>query len=115
MSLGSAHRGLSAWIIQRVSSIYLAAYMLYVGIHLAISPPAGYAAWKAWTSGGGVRAATALFAVALLAHVWVGLRSIWMDYLWRASVRMVVSLLSAVAMVWLAAWAFEIIFWGMRP
>lgn len=115
MSLGSAHRGLNAWLVQRVSSLYLGAYMLYVGLYLVLSPPSGYVAWKAWASGFGVRAATALFLIALLSHAWVGLRSIWMDYLWRAKLRMLVSLLSAVALLLMALWAIEIVFWNMRP
>jgi succinate dehydrogenase / fumarate reductase membrane anchor subunit len=115
MSLGSAHRGLSAWVIQRVSSLYLAAYTLFIGINFAAFPPSGYAAWKAWASGSGIRIATALFVVALLSHVWVGLRSIWMDYLWHPRLRMFVSLLSAAAILGLAAWAVQIVLWDMRP
>ncbi len=114
-NLGAAHRGLNAWLIQRASSLYLAGYLLYAGWQLLSSPPAGYAAWKALASGAGMRVATALFFVALLAHAWVGLRSVWMDYLRPAAVRLAVSLLSAAALMALALWAIEIVFWSMRP
>lgn len=113
--LGSARRGLSAWLIQRVSSLYLAGFVLYGALRLMVEPIGGYGAWKNLMAGGGVRLAFALFFIALLAHVWVGLRSVWMDYLKPPALSFTVSLASALGLLALALWAAEIVLWDMRP
>jgi succinate dehydrogenase / fumarate reductase membrane anchor subunit len=113
--LGSARRGLIAWLIQRVSSLYLAGFALYVLWRVAVAPIRDYAAWKAWTAGGGVRLAVALFWLALLAHAWIGVRSIWMDYMKPPALRFAVSLASGLGLLVLALWAAEIVLRDMRP
>jgi len=72
--------GTRAWLMQRLSALYLLVFTLYVLVQLATGVPHSYEEWHAWMAGGGVRVAVLLFFVALLVHAWVGLRDVVIDY-----------------------------------
>ena len=106
---GSAHRGLGEWLLQRLSALYLAGFTVWLAAWLAIAAPADYVAWKAWMAAGGVRLAFALFFLSVLVHSWVGMRSVFLDYLKPLWVRFVVQLLLAFGLLALAFWAAQIL------
>ena len=106
---GSAHRGLGEWLIQRLSALYLAGFLLWLALVLCISPFADYAAWKAWFGGGAVRLAFAVFFLSVLVHAWVGLRSVFLDYLKPYWLRVAAQLLTALGLLVLAFWAAQIL------
>lgn len=106
---GSAHRGLGEWLAQRLSALYLAGFALWLVARLAMAAPADYVAWKAWMAAGGVRLAFALFFLSVLVHAWVGLRSVFLDYLKPLWVRFVAQLLLALGLLVLAFWAAQIL------
>lgn len=107
--LGSAHRGVAGFLIQRVSSIYLAIFTIYLIGYLILSPVTDYGAWTAYFSSGAVRLAWGIFIASLLAHVWLGLRSIYMDYVHATRLRFTVSLITAFILIALAFWAAQIL------
>lgn len=88
--MNRAIHGLRGWLLQRLTAVYLLAYLLYFLGHLALSPWHGYAQWHAWMQRLPVHIATLMFFVALLLHAWIGLRDVVMDYVhpfaWRLSV-----------------------------
>ena len=102
--------GLRAWLVQRVSAIYLAVFLVYAVAQLLVAPPAGYAEWHEWLGSPAMNVATLLFFVALLLHVWVGLRDILIDYVPVTTVR--VALLSVVGLGLVACglWAAQVLF-----
>ena len=108
-SSGSAHRGLGEWILQRLSALYLAGFALWIAIRLLLQAPADYLAWKAWMATGGARLAFALFFLSVLAHAWVGMRSVFLDYMKPLWVRSVAQLLLAFGLLALAFWAAQIL------
>jgi succinate dehydrogenase / fumarate reductase, membrane anchor subunit len=108
-SLGSAHRGMTAFLVQRVTSLYLGGFTIYLIVHLLLNPMSDYARWTAYFASGAVRLAWALFVASLLAHVWVGLRSIYMDYLKPMWLRFTVSLFTAFGLIALAVWGAQIL------
>ena len=106
---GSAHRGLTEWFLQRVSSLYMAGFVVYAVVSLSLAPVHDYPAWKAWFAAGPMRLAWALFFLSLLAHAWVGLRSIYMDYLHPLWLRFSALLLTAFGLLALGLWAAQIL------
>lgn len=106
---GSAHRGLGEWLLQRLSALYLAGFSVWVVMWVAIAAPADYIAWKAWMATGGVRLAFALFFLSVFVHAWVGLRSVFLDYLKPLWVRSVAQLLLTIGLLVLAFWAAQIL------
>ncbi|GMR03813.1 MAG: succinate dehydrogenase, hydrophobic membrane anchor protein [Gammaproteobacteria bacterium] len=108
-STGSAHTGTMEWLVQRVSALYLSGFVIYLTASFSYAPLQEFAAWKAWFSLGGVRLAWALFFISLLSHTWIGLRSIYMDYLQPLWLRFSLTLLTGVGLLALALWATQIL------
>lgn len=108
-SLGSSHRGMTAFLVQRITSLYLGVFTVYLAGWLFGKPAQDYASWFAYFAGGTVRLAWGLFFASLLAHVWVGLRSIYMDYLRPTSLRFAVSTVTAFGLMALALWCAQIL------
>lgn len=106
---GSTRAGLGGWYTQRITSIYLAGFTVYLVLRLWLDPLPDYVAWRAWFAQGPVRLAWALFLASLLAHAWTGLRSVFMDYLRPATPRFVASLLTGFGLLALGLWAAQIL------
>jgi len=105
----AAHRGTTEWLVQRISSLYLAGFVVAVALYFSLSPAPDYAAWRTWFGSGPIRIAWALFFASLLAHAWVGLRSVYMDYLHPLWLRFTATALTAFALLALGLWAAEIL------
>ena len=104
---------LSAWLVQRVSALLLAAYSVFFPVWVALHWPLDFAVWRGLFAPLPMRIATLLFVVALALHAWVGMRDIFMDYVHPLGLRLA---LHIAALLWLAAcvvWAGAIL-WGAR-
>ncbi len=106
---GSAHAGLMSWLLQRATAIYLGGFVVYVVLRLAVRPIRDHALWQAWFASGAVRLAWALAIGSLLLHAWIGMRSVYLDYLHALWVRFTVSLFTALGLIALGLWAVEIL------
>jgi len=104
--------GLRAWLLQRVTAVYLAGFTLYLCLHLALAPPADLVAWAQWLRSPPMGAATALFFVTLLAHAWVGVRDIVLDYVRPAGLRLAVLSVLALALVAQGLWVLRVLLGG---
>ncbi len=102
--------GLRAWLVQRVSAIYLGLFVLYVVFHLMTTASGSFDAWRGWIADPLVGVLWALAMLSLLLHAWVGIRDVFIDYLHPFGLR--ISLLGVVAFALLAyaVWAVRILF-----
>jgi succinate dehydrogenase / fumarate reductase membrane anchor subunit len=68
------------WLLQRASAIYMALFLpVFLGCAL-LSGAADYAAWHGLFVPLAMKVASLLFVASLLAHAWIGLREIFIDY-----------------------------------
>lgn len=108
--VSGAHYGLRDWLAQRVTAALMALFTLVVVLSLIISKgPVSYATWAGIFSNQWMKGLTFVVIIALLWHVWVGMRDIWMDYIQPVGVRLVLHVLT---LVWLAAcagWAVQVL------
>ena len=102
--------GLKAWAVQRATAVYLAGFSLYLVLHLFLAPPVDYLAWRDWVAGPAVSVAFLLFVPALLAHAWVGIRDVLIDYVKPIGVRVSLIALLAFALVASGLWALQALF-----
>ncbi len=79
--------GLVAWWVQRASAVYMLLFGIFLLAASALRPLHGYAEWKAWVGRPGVTIGLVAFLVALLSHMWVGLRDVLLDYARPAGVQ----------------------------
>ena len=71
--------GLSDWLIQRVTSLVLLAYFVLIAYQLAGS--VDYTSWRALFDQTWMKVFTLMAALSLVAHAWIGLWSVFTDYL----------------------------------
>lgn len=101
--------GLRAWILQRVSAVYLGAFVVYLLIRFAVAAPADYAAWRAWVAQPHVTVLGATFFIMLLAHAWVGARDVILDYAKNLVLRVTLLVALALALLLCAVWVGRIL------
>ncbi|MBK5968318.1 MULTISPECIES: succinate dehydrogenase, hydrophobic membrane anchor protein [Thiorhodovibrio] len=80
--------GLKAWFIQRLSAVYIALFGSYLIIRIVLAPPPAYADFLAWLSTPPAALGILLYIPLLLAHAWVGLRDVLIDYIKPSSLRL---------------------------
>ena len=73
-------QGLRPWIIQRVSAVYIAVYVLYFVALLFLNNPVNAEQWANWAAAPFNNIALGLFLIAMLWHAWIGVRDIVLDY-----------------------------------
>lgn len=101
--------GLRVWLLQRVTAIYLGAYLVYVLTHFSLHPRPGYAEWHAWVAQPMVAIGSAGFVLALLLHGWVGLRDVILDYVHNLGLRLVLLTLIVFLLLGCGLWAMRIL------
>jgi succinate dehydrogenase / fumarate reductase membrane anchor subunit len=98
-------QGLRGWLLQRFTAMYLAVYLVYVLVRAALTEPLDYAQWRAWLADPWMGIATALFALALLVHAWLGVRDVLIDYVHPVSLRLLLmaaaGLMLLVSLLWI--------------
>ena len=106
-----AHYGWKDWLAQRVTAVVMAAYtVLLLGIALW-NGGIDYALWKVLFAHGAWKLATFVFMLALVWHAWIGVRDIWMDYVKPVGVRLLLDVLTVLALVACIGWTIQIL-WG---
>ena len=105
-----AHYGMRDWLAQRVTAVLMALFTLLVLAQLLFTRgPIGYDKWAGAFSSQWMKVLTFTVILALVYHVWVGMRDIWMDYVKSVALRLS---LQVVTLVWLAAcggWAVQVL------
>jgi succinate dehydrogenase / fumarate reductase membrane anchor subunit len=73
--------GLKAWFLQRATAVYLGLFGIYLALYFMLAAPASHAELVAWAASPWVALGLLLFIPILLAHAWVGIRDVLMDYM----------------------------------
>ena len=106
-TLGSSHTGLGEWLLQRLTALYISGFLLYVALRFSFAPIDGFVEWKLWFASSAVRVSWALFFSSVLVHAWIGLRSVYLDYLHPLWLRFTALTLTGTALFALALWSAQ--------
>ena len=104
-----AHYGLRDWLAQRVTSLLMALFTIAVVVQILLPGPLDYTRWSAIFARQWMKVLTFITVVALLYHVWVGMRDIWMDYVKPVAVRLVLDVATIAWLVGCAGWAIQVL------
>jgi succinate dehydrogenase / fumarate reductase membrane anchor subunit len=104
-----AHYGLRDWLSQRVTAALMALFTLAVIVQLLLPGEMGYDRWSGIFSRQWMKVLTFVVIVAMLVHVWVGVRDIWMDYVKPVAVRLALQVFTIVWLVGCAGWAIQVL------
>ena len=101
--------GLPAWLAQRAGAVYMLLFLLLMLGFFWRHPIHSLAQWRAWVANPAMSMAVFVFFAALLAHMWVGLRDVLLDYARPAGLRRFFLGVVAVALLGIAAWVVSIL------
>jgi succinate dehydrogenase / fumarate reductase membrane anchor subunit len=101
--------GLGAWLVQRVSAVYLGLYLLAVALWIGLSPPDSFQTWQERVAEPWFAAALLLFFLALLLHAWVGARDILMDYVRALWLRLSLLVALGLSLTACGLWAARVV------
>ena len=105
-----AHYGLRDWLSQRITGGLMALFTIILLAQLIFSRgPIGYDLWAGIFAAQWMKVLTFSVIVALLYHVWVGMRDVWMDYVQPVAIRLVLQIFTIVWLVGCAGWAIQVL------
>ena len=104
-----AHYGLRDWLAQRVTAVLMALFTVVLLAQVLFGGPLGYDRWSAIFSSQWMKTLTFVVIVAMLYHVWVGMRDIWMDYIQPVGIRLLMQVFTIVWLVACAGWAIQVL------
>jgi succinate dehydrogenase / fumarate reductase membrane anchor subunit len=104
--------GLRDWIMQRATAVIMLLYTVALIVFL-FSMPAGFEGWRALFQKTWVQVLTQITILALLLHVWVGIRDVWMDYVKPAGIRLALHVFTLVWLVSCFIYSLKIV-WGLQ-
>ena len=105
-----AHYGLRDWLSQRVTAGLMALFTLIVLAQVIFSKGSmGYDKWAGIFASQWMKVLTFCMIVALLYHVWVGIRDVLMDYIKPVWARLLLHTFTIVWLVGCAGWAIQVL------
>ncbi|WP_341906410.1 succinate dehydrogenase, hydrophobic membrane anchor protein [Polaromonas sp. YR568] len=105
-----AHYGMRDWLAQRVTAVLMALFTLLLLAQVILSKgPIGYDKWAGIFSAQWMKVLTFAVIIALLYHVWVGMRDIWMDYIKPVWLRLSLQVFTIVWLVGCAGWGIQVL------
>ncbi|OGB02647.1 MAG: succinate dehydrogenase, hydrophobic membrane anchor protein [Burkholderiales bacterium RIFCSPLOWO2_12_FULL_64_99] len=104
-----AHYGLRDWLAQRVTAVLMALFTIVLLAQVIFGGPLGYDSWAGIFSSQWMKTLTFVVILAMLYHVWVGVREIFMDYIKPVSIRLSLYVFAIVWLVGCAGWAIQVL------
>ncbi len=106
--------GLYDWMIQRVSGVAMAAYVIFLVGFILTTPDVGYAEWKELYSSLGMRVFSLVTLLSLAAHAWIGLWAVLTDYLTNRMMGSKATVLRVLAQMALGVVTVTYVVWGIE-
>ena len=105
-----AHYGLRDWLSQRVTAALMALFtLLLLAQVIFTSGPIGYDKWAGIFSSQWMKVLTFTVILALLYHVWVGMRDVLMDYVKPVWLRLSLQVFTIVWLLACAGWGIQVL------
>lgn len=105
------HRGFHEWIVQRVSAVLIGIYAAFIFAFFFAHQPMHFSVWHDLFSTVSMKIATFVVLIAILWHAWIGLWTVFTDYVKNGAVRLLLEILVVIALVSYLAWCIDAL-WG---
>ncbi len=106
-SLGRS--GLQDWLIQRLSAVILALYILFLVAFFVMHPNLQYEQWHALFEFNVMKYSTFLALLSLVSHAWIGIWTVITDYIKPLPLRLFIQIVFILALLICLAWGIRII------
>ena len=105
-----AHYGLRDWLVQRVTAILMVIFTAVVLTQVIFAQgEIGYELWAGIFAAQWMKFLTFAVIVAMIWHVWVGVRNVWMDYAKSVALRLTLHVVSLIWLVGCTGWALQVL------
>lgn len=108
--VGNINRsGWRDWLVQRVTALLMAAYTIFIIIYLVSAQPISYDSWHQLMNHVTMKLFTFIVVISLLWHAWIGLWTVFTDYVKNRPLRFFLQVVVILLLVAYLVWAFEIL------
>ena len=105
----SSRRGLRDWMAQRISAVVIASYVIYLLIFVLNNTELQYDQWKALFHNTPMRIFSFITLVFLSWHAWIGMWTVFTDYVKPVFLRLFIQILAMLALIGYLAWGLQIL------
>ncbi len=105
--------GLRDWLVQRLTAVILAGYVLFWVGFFATHPAVDYTQWRALFAHPVLRAVSSVALISLIWHAWIGLWTLSTDYLNPFWVRFLFQVLVLASLLVEGGWGLMIVWGGL--
>ncbi len=106
-----SREGLRDWLLQRVTAVLLGIYALVIVAYLFRHYPLDFADWSLLYKPVWMKIFSILAIFSILIHAWIGMWTVYTDYIKCTVVRLVLQIATILGLFTLVVWALMII-WG---
>ncbi len=104
-----SHRGLADWLIQRVTSLLVGTYAVGIFVYILKYQPISFSQWHTLFHYTAVKVITLIVIFSILWHAWIGLWTVFTDYVNNTRVRIALQTLVMILLITYLIWGFYIL------
>ena len=104
-----ASYGLRDWLAQRITAVLMALFTIALLVQVIVGEPISYYKWAGIFSQQWMKTLTFVVIVAMLYHVWIGMRDLFMDYIKPTGLRLALHMVVLFLLVGYAGWVAQIL------
>ncbi len=101
--------GLRDWLLQRITAVILAAYVIFLAFYFMCHPHVEYNMWQDLFMSNSVRIFSLLALMSLMVHAWIGVWTIATDYINCTILRGLFEIIVALALIVCFIWGITIL------
>ena len=106
-----SRRGLHDWLVQRVSAVLIGLYVIFLVGFICTHHPLSYDVWHQLFSLVAMKVATIIVMLSILWHAWIGLWTVFTDYVKPKALRLVLEILVIIVLASYLIWCIDVL-WG---
>ena len=103
------HRGLRDWLVQRVTALLIGAYAVFILVYFLYHPSVYFSQWHRLFHHLLMKVFTFAVLFSIVWHAWIGLWTVFTDYIKNRSLRLALEMLVILLLVGYLSWGFEIL------
>lgn len=107
---GLTGSGSRDWIVQRISAVVLAVYSVVMLVWFVTHPHPSYELWRGFMLSMPMRLFSVLAIISLAGHAWVGMWTVFTDYIKSSGLRLVLQSAMILAVIVYLFWGVMIFF-----
>ena len=107
-----AHYGVKDWLVQRISAVVMAGYIIFWSSFILANFPLKYQQWHELFTQSWMQYFSLVFFLALYWHAWIGMRNILMDYIHHNLLRLGLETAVIITLVLYMMWTVHIL-WSL--